>query len=101
MKGFVIDLTNNRFFLGDNASIQGVQTQYYPGETKTEHRHFIISTGLTLKNQNGRDVFSSDNKWFILAQGGPTSGRGAGVFRKLFGVDWNGTVWCRDIKYFT
>ena len=101
MKGFVIDLTNNRFFLGDNASIQGVQTQYYPGETKTEHRHFIISTGLTLKNQNGRDVFGSDNKWFILAQGGPTSGRGAGVFRKLFGVDWNGTVWCRDIKYFT
>lgn len=101
MKGFVIDLTNNRFFLGDNASIQGVQTQYYPGETKTEHRHFIISTGLTLKTQNGRDVFGSDNKWFILAQGGPTSGRGAGVFRKLFGVDWNGTIWCRDIKYFT
>lgn len=100
MKGFVIDLTNNRFFLGDNASIQGVQTQYYPGETKTEHRHFIISTGLTLKPQNGRDVFSSDNKWFILAQGGPTAGRG-GKFRQLFGVDWNGTVWCRDIKYFT
>lgn len=100
MKGFVIDLTNNRFFLGDNASIQGVQTQYYPGEIEAEHRHFIISTGVTLKTQNGRDVFSSDNKWFILAQGGPTAGRG-GKFRQLFGVDWNGTIWCRDIKYFT
>jgi hypothetical protein len=31
LKGFVLDFTNDRFVLGNNASIQGYQSQYYPG----------------------------------------------------------------------
>lgn len=101
MKGFVIDLTNNRIFLGNNSSIQGVQTQYYPGQTSSDHRHFIISTGVNMSaiGEDSRDRISGDNQWFILAQGGPTSGRNW-PFRYLFGVDWNGIVHCRGIEYF-
>jgi hypothetical protein len=31
MKGLVINLTNNKIYLGNNAAIEGYQTQYYPG----------------------------------------------------------------------
>ena len=102
MKGFIIDFTNNRFVLGNNSSIQGYQTQFYPGQQSVSARSFQIGTGVNFKlnrNEQGRDLIGSDNNIFIKASAN-TANKSGGVspwtaLRPIFYITWDGDVYLR------
>ena len=100
MKGFIIDLTNNRIVLGNNSQIEGIQTQYYPGQTNVSHRYFIISTGVNFKPGQGaysdRDVLAKESNgvnktYFIRARSGYNASTSS--LRDMFYVRWNGDAY--------
>lgn len=96
LKGFVLDFTNDRFVLGNNASIQGYQSQYYPGQTQISCRQFTISTGAKFITTDDRDKITTDNLgYFIRARMGNTPAQ----IRDIFTVDWQGNITCQGIKY--
>lgn len=96
LKGFVLDFTNDRFVLGNNASIQGYQSQYYPGQTSVSCREFTISTGANFITQDDRDKVSNTT-YFIQAKSGLTPSQ----VQNIFTVDWTGVISCRGIKGLT
>ena len=103
MKGFIIDLSNNRIVLGNNSQIEGVQTQYYPGQTDVSHRYFIISTGAKFKSGQGvysdRDILTekstSVKTYFIRAQADWSSSEPS---KDIFYVRWDGYVYCLGLR---
>ena len=94
LKGFVLDFTNDRFVLGNNASIQGYQSQYYPGQTSVSCREFTISTGANFITQDDRDKVSNTT-YFIQAKMGWTPSQ----VRDIFTVDWTGKISCQGIQF--
>lgn len=104
MKGFIIDLTNNRIVLGNNSQIEGIQSQYYPGQANVTHRYFIISTGVKFKPGQGvyseRDTLAKesngvDTTYFIRAQADWSSSKPS---RDIFYVRWDGYVYCLSLR---
>ena len=104
MKGFIIDLSNNRIVLGNNSQIEGVQSQYYPGQADVTHRYFIISTGV--KFEPGQGVYSDrdtldpkkgkdDKTYFIRAQASWTASKPS---RDIFYIRWDGYVYCLSLR---
>ncbi len=103
MKGFIIDLSNNRIVLGNNSQIEGVQTQYYPGQTDISHRYFYISTGVKFKKDEtlGRDKLETesggyDKSYFIRAKAGPFASTSS--LQDRFFVRWDGYVFCESLR---
>ena len=96
MKGFIIDLTNNRIILGNNSAIIGYQTQRITNiDTTSQFRKFTISTGANFQGYDafGRDILTSSSKddsaYFIKATNGAT---------EIFSIKWNGYVLCESLK---
>lgn len=103
MKGFIIDLSNNRIVLGNNSQIEGVQTQYYPGQTDISHRYFYISTGVKFKKDKtlGRDRLETetngyDKSYFIRAKAGSFASTSS--LQDRFFVRWDGYVFCESLR---
>ena len=102
MKGFIIDLTNDRLVLGNNSRIEGVQTQYYPGQTDVSHRYFYIGTGAKFQYSSyyAKDMLSEDSKdktsYFIKAQNGGHSSLSA--LANIFYVRWDGLTYCYQLR---
>ena len=85
MKGFIIDLTNDKIVLGNNSAIVGYQSGSWYNDPQPL-REFSISTGADfgLLDSNGVE-FIYDNKNFIVAKQN----------RKIvFKVDWFGNITC-------
>ena len=95
MKGFIIDLTNNRIVLGNNSAIIGYQTQHYQSDLTASFRKFTISTGANFQGYDafGRDILTSssndDGAYFIKATNGAT---------EIFSIKWNGYVLCETLR---
>ena len=103
MKGFIIDLSNNRIILGNNSAIEGIQTQYYPGQTDVSHRYFSIGTGVKFeedKNSNRdrlkKETEGSNKSYFIRARSGYTTSLSS--LSDVFYVRWNGDVFCESLR---
>lgn len=102
MKGFIIDLTNDRFVLGNNSRIEGVQTQYYPGQTDASHRYFYIGTGAKFQYSSyyAKDVLSENSKdnmsYFIKAERGFHSS--LSDLQNIFYVRWDGLTYCYQLR---
>lgn len=102
MKGFIIDLTNDRFVLGNNSRIEGVQTQYYPGQTDVSHRYFYIGTGAKFQYSSyyAKDVLSENSKddtsYFIKAEQGFHNS--LSNLQNIFYVRWDGLTYCYKLR---
>ena len=94
MKGFIIDLTNDRIVLGNNSSILGYQTQHYnlnngSNNQMFNYRTFSISTGANFYDRNGLgQELLKDNGYFIKAENN---------FQDIFYVKWNGTGYIKNL----
>ena len=104
MKGFIIDLNNNKIVLGNNSQIEGIQSQYYPGQTNVTHRYFTIGTGVEFTSGQGaysnRDVLLKeaeglDSSYFIRAQADWSASKPS---RDIFYVRWDGYVFCESLR---
>lgn len=89
MKGFIIDLTNDKIVLGNNSAIVGYQSGSWHNDP-SPLREFSISTGADfgLSDSNGVE-FIHDNKNFIVAKQNQ---------EVVFKVDWFGNVYCKTIN---
>lgn len=89
MKGFIIDLTNDKIVLGNNSAIVGYQSGSWHNDP-SPLREFSISTGADfgLSDSNGVE-FIHDNKNFIVAKQNQ---------KVIFKVDWFGNVYCKTIN---
>lgn len=104
MKGFIIDLTRNRIVLGNNSKIEGVQTQYYPGQTDVTHRYFSIGTGINFEKDSilDRDKIEKEKDenlektFFIAARAGFNTSLNQLPYQ--FYVRWDGYVFCESLR---